>query len=209
MIKKLFFLSFFSLIFSNCFADEPPSWSPYFKVSENKNFFCLISFADKDSIKEPWERKWEIGIFGKDSVLIWKKPIRPTGYEEGSLSNDGEFFVIVDFWYSERGNVVKIINQDSDDFLIKGKEFNVPTLFLEKTISHRLWRENYEIKEDKIIIETNDKNIWEVDLTNKKLTLIRNNFLIIISIVFISIFIVIALGLFFYKKRKRKSKRIY
>lgn len=206
MIKNLLLLTFLVFTIPNCFADEPPSWSPYIKVSENKNYFCLVSFADKDFLKEPWERKWEIGVFNKDSILIWKKPIQPTGYEEGSITNDGNAFVIVDFWYSDEGNIVRIHYRNSDDFFIKGKEFNVPNLFLEKTVSHRLWRENYEIKDDKIIIETNDKNIWEVDLTNKKLTLIRNNFLIISSIIIFSLLFVVVLALFFCKKRKRRVR---
>lgn len=152
-----------------CVADEPPSWSPYKKISKSNNFFCWIDYADRDTQKFPWERKWKLKIFKKDSTLIWQRDFQPSGYTNGILSNDGNSFIIIEYWYSEKGSVVEVFNRNLKDYFIKGEEFKISTIFLNTTVSHQLWLENYKYEGDKILIKTNDKNIWEIDLVNRKL----------------------------------------
>lgn len=206
MTKNLLFLILLLTNFLFCWADEPPSWEPYTKVSENKEFFCFVYYADNDSLKQPWERKWNLNVFKKDSTLFWKRPFQPSGYDDGILTNDGNNFVIIEFWYYENADVVKILNKDFNDYEIKGKEFNISADYLTETTSHRLWRKDYVIKNDTIIIETNDNNKWEIDITNKKLSLIKNHNSISASVIIISTLILIVFLLMIYILRRNAIK---
>ena len=201
-MRQSLLLIFLVITTSFCYADEPPSWSPYKIISENKEFFCWIDYADKETLKDPWERKWNLKIYGDDSTLIWKRVFNPSGYHDGTLSNDGSNFIIIEFWYYENENVVEVYNRNSNDYFIKGKEFKIFPIFLETTVSHELWRKSYEYKDDKILIETNDSNIWEIDLTNRELNLQKNkSFLYTIGIT-ISIVLILLIVFINYKRRK-------
>src|SRR5690606_1158928 len=153
-----------------------------------------------------WERTWNINVFKKDSTLFWKRPYQPSGYEDGVITNDGNNFVIVAFWYFDQGNVIKIFNKDSNDYFIKGNEFKISPLYLEKTVSHRLWRKKYTITNNIILIETTDQNKWEIDITNKKLSLVKDYNSIFTSILIISILILFVITLMLYIHTNYKSK---
>jgi hypothetical protein len=206
-MKKILFLTILFLT-SKLYADEPPSYEPYFLESENKEYFAFINFADQDSLKYPWERKWMLGVFHQDSTLFWKREFHPSGYKGGKLTNDGLNIVFVNFWYYDKGWAVWTLHKNpKNDICIQGKEFKIPKEYLEETSSHYLWRKDYELKDNKIYITTNDENIWEVNLDTKKLILIhhqQNNFLI--KILIISSVILVGI-IAFISIRKRKIKR--
>lgn len=172
-MRKYLFLTCLVINVSLCFADEPPSWTPYRIVSENEEFFCWIDFADNKTSLPSQKRKWALKVYSSDSTLIWKRNFHPSGYSEGSLTNDGNSFVYVDFWYYKNEYVVKIFKRSLNDHFIKGKDFSISPDALEKTVSHRLWRKKYKLEDNKIIIETIDNNVWEVDLINNGLRLIN------------------------------------
>lgn len=206
-MKYLLLLIFQLINISICFADEPPSWEPYITVSENKEFYAIVYYADNDSLKQPWERKWNLNVFKKDSTLFWKRPYQPFGYKEGNLTNDGENFVIVTFWYYSKANVVNIYNKDLKDHFITGNQFKINQKYLPETSSHRLWRDDFEILNNKILIETNDKNKWEVDIKTGKLTLVEDyNSLLISRIAIGSLFLfIIILGFYLLRKHFKTS----
>ena len=189
-MKRILFLTVLLLNFTFVFADEPPSWQPYKTVSKNSEFFAWVNYADNDTIKYPWERKWQLSVYKKDSTLFWKRDFKPTGYEDGILTNNGKNFVLIEFWYYKKGNVISVFNENSDDFFIKGEQFKIPEIFLTQTVSHKLWRENFEIKDDLIFIETLDKSKWKIDINKKTLekeSSINFYLLIIFSIIIFSI----------------------
>ena len=198
-MKRILFLAILFFNFTLVFADEPPSWQPYKKVSDNSEFFAWINYADNDTIKDPWERKWQLSVFNKDSTLLSKREYKPTGYNDGYLTDNGKNIVIIEFWYYPKGNAVSIFNENSNDFFIKGEEFKIPDMFLKETVSHKLWTENYEVKNNQIFIETLDKTKWKIDIDKK--TLEKEN-TINFYLLIISWLIVILIVSFILIKRK-------
>lgn len=201
-MRRIICLTIFFLNFTFVFADEPPSWQPYKKVSGNSEFFAWVNYADSDTTKYPSERKWQLSVFKRDSTLLWKRDFKPTGYEDGYLTDDGKNFVVIEFWYHPEGNAVSIFNENSNDFFIKGEEFNIPEIFLEKTVSHKLWTENYEVKDHHIFIETLDKTKWKIDIDTKTIEKERP---ISFYLLIISALIVILILIYFLNKKKKAS----
>lgn len=186
------------------FADEPPSWLPYKKISENLGYFAWVNYADKDSLKNPWERKWSLSVYDKDSILLWEKDLKPSGYEHGTLTDDGENFVIVEFWYHDQEDVVSIFHKNSKDFFIKGSEFKIPALFLSETISHKRWVENYEIIGNELFITTLDQSSWKIDITKKELSKeVHSKYQLIILMI---IALILILFVFLIIKRRKNPK---
>lgn len=135
-------------------------------------------------------------MYKQDSTLYWERSVKSSGYEIGIITDDGENFVIIEFWYYEDGNVVTVYNKDSNDFFIKGSEFKIQKKYLEHTISHKLWIENYEIDKNEIIIETLDKYKWSINLTKQEMINKSGNhtwylILSMIILIFIDIAIII------------------
>jgi hypothetical protein len=187
-------------------ADEPPSWEPYRVVSENGEFFAWVTFNDSDTIRSPWERKWALSIFTKDSVELWKQTVKATGYPEGILSDNGNYFSYIDYWYYSDLPVVEIYRKDKKPIRIKGESFDIPALFLQSTASHKLWlgEEKYKYSnsaEKKLIINTRDSKVWAIDLEGGELEKIDNtNMTYIMSALFVLLFLLFLIS----KKLGRK-----
>lgn len=62
-MKKIISLLILLFTFTFVFADEPPSWREYKKVSDNLDFFAWVHFADNDTIKYPYLHKFLLVIY--------------------------------------------------------------------------------------------------------------------------------------------------
>jgi len=196
------------LVFYNIdlsFGDEPPSWRPYKVFSQNKKYFCWIDYNIKDTSKSLRDIKWRLSVYSNDSILIWYKDYKPTGYPDGLLSDDGNKFVYVEFWYFHDANLVKVTRKDQPDISLIGQDFHIPGIFLQQTVSHKLWLEKYDLKNDRLTILTRDGRIWLINLQNGSKELIGfkfNSIHIIIGIILILLIIVTIIVI----KKKRKKK---
>ncbi|WP_157953846.1 hypothetical protein [Microbulbifer sp. A4B17] len=138
------FILFIALILSiKVSADQPPDWQDYIVTSENRKWTALIS---RDHItQDPWTDNWMLSVYEgfkypfprPDFVPVWSRAYDHHGYSEGILSDDGEIFVYVEFWYRENYPVVKISKKDCA-ISKNGSFFNIGE-HLEKSISHQLW----------------------------------------------------------------------
>jgi len=174
MKNALFILFILMLFVVKVYADEPPSWTAYKVVSENGNFFSWVHFADNDTTKSAWERKWALTVYTKDSTKLWQQAVNPTGYPEGKLSNDGAYFSYVNYWYYSDSPVVEVYRKNKTPITITGDKFYVPTQFLQKTSSHQRWLndEGYRYEngtEQQLIINTRDSNTWALNLETGEL----------------------------------------
>ncbi|MEJ8757886.1 hypothetical protein WG947_12805 [Pontibacter sp. H259] len=174
-MKKAFlivFLLLFIVVDGN--ADSPPSWTPYKVESENGEFFSWVRFGDNDTAKSPWERKWSLIVYTKDSTELWQQKIKAMGYPEGILSNDGMYFSYVNYWYYSNSPVVQVYSRLKKPIAIKGDKFDIPTQFLQQTSSHQLWLADKGYyyangAENQLIINTSDSNTWLLDLETGEL----------------------------------------
>ena len=187
-------------------ADSPPSWTPYKVESENGEFFSWVRFGDNDTTKSPWERKWALIVYTKDSTELWQQQIRPMGYPEGKLSNDGQYFSYVNYWYYSDSPVVEVYRKGKKPITIIGDKFDIPTQYLQQTSSHQLWLadKGYHYTngtEQQLIIHTRDINTWSVDLVTGDLNVegVNMNYVY----VFLASSIIITLLYILYRKRGR------
>jgi len=196
-LNRLLFLLVIILKFNLSFCDEAPSWSPYKVFSENKKYFCWVDFNDTDTSKYFWDKKWVLKVYKNDSTYIWQKDFQFTGYPDGFLSDDGEKFVYVEYWYPDNTSAVTIINGHKQNTYFKGRDFHIPELFLKPTVSHKLWLEGYSIENDYLIIYTQDGRKWLIDINDGKMQLAgfylntKNCIIVIILLLFLTLSIII------------------
>lgn|SRR5690606_2803347 len=172
-MKNFLLLVLFVVKVGCCYADEPPSWTPYKSISENGAYFAWVDFADTDTLIDSSDRTWNLTVYDKDSTMIWKKNIIFS--DSGNITNNGNYFVVVEDWYYENSRVVDIYCRDSDDYHFKGKDFAVSSFFLKETESHQLWVKDYQLENNRIMIETVDDKIWEINFETQKLILKKQN----------------------------------
>lgn len=122
-------------------ADSPPDWRTNYTIeSMNKKFTAEISPVRMGAKEKPWEWKYQIVVneTGKKLPQIWKKEYFHTGYSDGMLSNDGKYFVYIEFWYYSTGDLITVYSSK----YIKGwnaSDLSVSSWWLTKTVSHKLW----------------------------------------------------------------------
>jgi hypothetical protein len=126
----------------SAWADEPPGWGEFSVKSENAKFKALVSVLGHKNKSQPWENRFRIQVRTAESNgparAIWERPYDYDGYAGGILSNDGAYFMYVDFWYRDTTPAVRIYSQGTSCFLT-GKQLGMKEDSLEKTVSHRLW----------------------------------------------------------------------
>lgn len=189
-------------------ADSPPSWTPYKVISENGEFFSWVLFGDNDTTKSSWERRWKLEVFTRDSVKLWQQQIRPIGYPEGKLSNDGKYFSYVNYWYYADSPVVEVYRRGENPITITGDKFSIPTQFLQKTSSHQLWLNDQgyhyaDGTEHQLVINTRDSNTWLVALESGELRVAGIN--LIYYYAFLALTLLIALFYILFKRRNTFS----
>lgn len=124
-------------------ADEPPDWNGFIVQSENKEWSAVVWRLGEAS--KPWDDEWELLVYegyylthpSPDIKPVWSSSYNPSGYSGGYLSNDGNAFSYVEYWYYPDRPVVEIYR---DDCIIRknGTYFDVGNN-LQKTVSHELW----------------------------------------------------------------------
>lgn len=144
---KAIFLTFF-IVFSSvyhCLADSGPCWCNFERKSENGAF---VAHVYKDSTKTGGEAQfndWVLSVYDtKSNTLLWSIDYEYSGYPDGYLSDDGKYFVYVEFWYFKDVSLLKIYKEGKRIATDKltGASFNIDPEKLTETVSHRLWLSN-------------------------------------------------------------------
>lgn len=142
---KIRLLLLFILLPLRAYSDLPPDWSNYKVTSHNGKWSVFLSRDYNEGAEHPWQDTWTLSVYkafqyptpGPNQVPVWSRAYNPSGYPEGYLSDDGEIFVYVDFWYHENFPVVKIFREECTIF--KNGSFFKLGNNLKKTASHELW----------------------------------------------------------------------
>ncbi len=124
----------------------------------------------EDSLKEPWEARWTLTVYDNSNTEkpIWTTFYEYSGYEGGDLSDDGKYFVYLEFWYYKDYPLLKIYNNGTaiNTNSLKGSNFKISPKKLVNTVSHTLWLS--DTNENGFII-TSDKQIsYMVTTIDKK-----------------------------------------
>ncbi|QMU28718.1 hypothetical protein [Adhaeribacter radiodurans] len=136
-------------------ADQPPCWCDFSIQSANKHFVAHIKGVKNSTKTNPPYGQWEIFVYkkeNKDSTLLWKSHYLYDGYTDGILSNDGQTFAYVNYWYQNQAPVIQLYQNGKHTGSIAGTAFNIPSPKLTTTVSHKLWLsrdgQSYEFTED-------------------------------------------------------------
>jgi len=157
-MTKFLITLFFSLIATRAIADSPPAWKTQYAVeSANKMFTAEIEPKEIGAKEKPWEWKFQVTVrrTGEKSKVQWKQEYHHTGYSNGMLSNDGNYYVYVESWYYPKGNLITVYSANG----IKSwsaSDLSISRWWLPKTASHRLWLQEEESEK---FIEKNGKTI--------------------------------------------------
>ena len=91
-------------------ADEPPSWEEFNVSSPNKKFVAKITVKDKNGKKNRYEWSYSLAVYKVqgEQAPLWSCTYPYSGYPGGFLSDDGQFFADVNFWYYDALEIVKI-----------------------------------------------------------------------------------------------------
>ena len=208
------FLLFLLIIITNnfCYGDSPPSWEPYKIASRNKDFFCWIDFNDNDTSNYRWNRKWLLKVYDKDSILIWQKEYQPSGYSNGILSNDGEKFVYIEYWYYHDEIAVEITSKNNPDIYIKTSDFHISENSLVETVSHKIWLKHCLLDDNKLIILTLEGKTWIIDIETGRMELSKRGFyqlskeansIAVSFLIFAAVIIVFIIIMFFWMVKLR------
>lgn len=134
----------FTLLFAghSAQADQPPSWTEFSVKSENMKAKASIAIYNRKVDLRPWEQTYRIKVEKKSgngrSLKIWEAPYFYRGYAEGVLSDDGEYFAYVDFWYQHEHPAIEIYHHGAYCYFT-GQQLGLDSTRLQKTISHQLW----------------------------------------------------------------------
>jgi len=120
-------------------ADEPPAWQEFTVDSPNGQFRAGVKPLEPGSRKPFHERVYTITVYDEDGEVYWRQPYYYDGYLGGLLSDDGEVFAYVSFWYYHDKPVVHIYRKDREPVTVKGWRFGVLPTALERTLANRVW----------------------------------------------------------------------
>lgn len=138
------YLSALAIVVLSCsaWADQPPSWSEFSVKSENAQFEASVSVLGRKNKSQPWSNKFRIQVRAAQNNgparMIWERPYDHDGYPGGILSNDGMYFVYVEFWYRHTRPAVRIYSKGAS-CSFTGAQLGLTEDSLRKTVSHRLW----------------------------------------------------------------------
>ncbi|WP_121357770.1 hypothetical protein [Flavisolibacter nicotianae] len=143
-MQRVLFILVFLLFYSATYADSPPCWCKFEEESANKKYVAIVDRPQKDSLIDPWKSVWTLTVYEKTAIgnrRLWRIKYDYTGYPGGLLSDDGQTFVYVEFWYYASSPLVDIYRQGKkvNTSALKGLNFKVPKDKLVETVSHQLW----------------------------------------------------------------------
>jgi hypothetical protein len=136
------FVFMLSALFSH--ADSPPCWCAFETESSNKQYVAVVTRPLKDSLVEPWNSEWTLSIFQKEGdsrMLLWETKYAYTGYPDGALSDDGNTFIYVEYWFYPDAPLLQIYNRGKriNTKALKGTDFKISKSKLVETVSHFVW----------------------------------------------------------------------
>ncbi|QNF35184.1 hypothetical protein HUW51_21600 [Adhaeribacter swui] len=124
-------------------ADQPPCWCDFSVKSSNQQFVAHVKGVKNSAKLNPPYGQWEIFVYkknaAKDSTLLWKSHYLYDGYTDGVLSDDGQYFAYVNFWYQNQAPVIQLYHNGKHTGSIAGTAFNIPAGKITNTVSHKLW----------------------------------------------------------------------
>jgi hypothetical protein len=173
-MKRLLTILFIIGFCQFALADEPPCWCEFSIKSDNGLFRADIEFDTADSLKEPWERKWTINVFKikPDTNLRWSSEFYHDGYGGGTLSNDGEIYVYINFWLNmeEPPNQVVIYTKKKTS-KFSGKDLKLKAENYSHTVSHQIWLDEYSLSpnfhSDSTLLKIKTENFKEIKIDLK------------------------------------------
>ena len=120
-------------------ADSPPPWQPFKTVSSNGAYTAEVFFEAAGQSLPPYERNWRLRVLeAARGNALWETAYKFDGYRGGALSDDGQYFAYVNFWYYEDAPVVTVY-QERGTSRFAGRELQVDPASLQSTASHKLW----------------------------------------------------------------------
>lgn len=127
-------------------ADEPPDWQAFLIHSANNQWVAYVAPGNEseNNSKEPWKDKWQLQVFNNlrgfpvdEEKAVWSAEFQPTGYPEGLLSDDGQVFAQISFWYQHKFPLITIYRKECK------QEYYANKLALPKNMpastSHQIW----------------------------------------------------------------------
>ena len=134
-MNRYFFACSLIVLSSNAWADQPPSWQPFSVKSENAKFVATVAPQDEEKPALPWESAYRIEVRSVEGdqpgPAVWSRRYAFSGYEGGLLSNDGAFFVYVDYWYRHSAAAVVIYSKAGSCYLT-GEQLGLKERSLQK-----------------------------------------------------------------------------
>lgn len=122
-------------------ADTPPDWSEFTRQSDNGRFEASVQ-AHGGGASADRDRSYRISVreagAAKTQAPLWQAVYRYDGYSGGLLSNDGQYFAYVDFWYRHETAAVQIYHGGAYCFFT-GEQLGMEPRSLAQTVSHQLW----------------------------------------------------------------------
>jgi hypothetical protein len=178
-MQRVIFIFIFLLFNSSTYADSPPCWCKFEEESANKKYVAIVDRPQKDSLIDPSESIWTLTVYERTAHgngQVWQTKYDYSGYPGGLISDDGQTFTYVEFWYYAKSPQVDIYRQGKkiNTKRLKGLNFKISEDKLVETISHHrwLWDEGnaygYKIRNNKLHLEirTIDGRLHYIDIVN-------------------------------------------
>lgn len=141
-VKNIFiraFIVFWLLIPFGVAANAPPSWLPFEASSPNGLYVAEVFTLDASPNLNPWAKQYRIRMKEKAAErLLWESQYEFDGYQGGRPSNDGRYFVYINFWYYEDHPIVTVYQRGST-VRFSGGDLHISSAGLQTTASHKLW----------------------------------------------------------------------
>jgi hypothetical protein len=112
-------------------ADQPPSFSSFSVNSANKEYTAQITET------LPGSSAYRLTVL-KGEKIYWDVPYDYNGYPAGMLSDDGEVFVYINWWY-EPGNLIQIHTKNGLIKKLSEKDIEFDHEKVRNTDSHQIW----------------------------------------------------------------------
>lgn len=134
-------------------ADSPPDWRTSFHVpSANLQYNAEVTPRKKGKAGEPWNWSYQVAVYSAKPhhKELWRSEYFHSGYSGGLLSDDGNYFVYLEFWYRSDSTLIAVYSK-SENKSIMAKDLGILGLEFPKTVSHQLWLKN--ISDTRFLIE--------------------------------------------------------
>jgi hypothetical protein len=120
---------------------------PFKVASRNSEYVAEVRVSDKKGEIHPWLWSYELTVTrAGNATPIWSAAYDFNGYSGGVLSNDGEYFAFVEYWYCDDCAAATFYHRGVTRHFT-GHELGMVPESLQRTVSHRLWLKSYYFEE--------------------------------------------------------------